>query len=331
MFGPTPFIEPGALAKLGLLEPLDTAIPQTVWDDVYTGVQKEIRYTGDNKIYTFPLWSDVFGLIYRPSMLKEATGSDAAPATWDEVLAACEKIKAKYGDKVAAFGMDWNFMHRAMLPIMNTYTDKPYTAEGVLNLDDPAAKDTLELLKKLYPYLPASSADALGSSKAFQAGAVAMEIYWPTQLLRAVQAKQPESDMKMVAFPKGKRAGTIIWTAGAIIPKYSENKAAAIEFMLKGLLDPETVEMSQVGNWKIVPFKSAQKGLEASGKQPVWAPPLLPLLDSSEPIPSNQYFLTVEQPIGKEELEKMFLKNQSVDDTVKNLKQRIEKGVAETK
>lgn len=331
LLGPTPFIEPGALAKLGLVDPLDTLIPKSVWDDVYGGVLKEIKFTGDGKIYTFPWWSDVFGLIYRPSMLKEATGSETPPATWDEVLATSAKIKAKYGDKVYGFGMDWNWLHRSMLPIMGTMTDKMFTADGVVNFDDPAAKETLELMKKLYPSLPPSSAEALGSAKAFQSGALAMEIYWQAQVLRAIQAKQPEADVKMVGFPKGKRASTLFWTLGAMIPKYSENKEAAIDFMLKGMLDPLAVEMSQPGNYKIVPFKSAQKKLQDSGKQPAWAPPLIALLDTSEPIPSNQYFLTVEQPIYKEEIEKMILQNQSVDATLKNMKERVAKGVAEVK
>ncbi len=47
--------------------------------------------------------------------------------------------------------------------------------------------------------------------------------------------------------------------------------------------------------------------------------------------PRNQYFLTVEQPIFKEEIEKMLLKDQSVDDTLKALKERFAKGVAEVK
>ncbi len=89
---------------------------------------------------------------------------------------------------------------------------------------------------------------------------------------------------------------------------------------MRGLLNPETIEMSQAGNWKIVPFKSAQKYLETAGKQPAWATPLVPALETAVPIPSNQYFLTVEQDIAKEELEKMFLRNQSVDDTLKNMK-----------
>jgi hypothetical protein len=49
----------------------------------------------------------------------------------------------------------------------------------------------------------------------------------------------------------------------------------------------------------------------------------------ADPIPSNQYYLTVEQNVAKEELEKMFLQNQSVDVTLKNMKDRIAKGVAE--
>jgi len=331
LLGPTPFIEPGALAKLGLVDPLDTLIPKSVWDDVYGGVLKEIKYTGDGKIYTFPWWSDVFGLIYRPSMLKEATGSENPPTNWDEILATNVKIKAKYGDKVYGFGMDWNWLHRSMLPIMGTMTDKLFTADGVVNFDDPAAKQTLELMLKLYPSLPPSSAEALGSAKAFQSGALATEIYWQAQVLRAIQAKQPEADVKLVGFPKGTRSSTLFWTLGVMIPKYAENKEAAIDFMLKGLLDPLAVEMSQPGNYKIVPFKSAQKKLQDSGKQPAWAPPLLALLDTSEPIPCNQYFLTVEQPIYKEEIEKMILTNQSVELTLKNMKERVAKGVAEVK
>lgn len=331
LLGPTPFVEPGPLAKLGLIEPLDTLIPKAVWDDVYGGVLKEIKYTGNGKIYTFPWWSDVFGLIYRPSMLKEATGSEMPPATWDEVLATAEKVKAKYGSKVYGFGMDWNWLHRSFLPIMATLTDKIYTADGVVDLDNPAAKETLELMKKIYPYLPPSSADALGSAKAFQGGAVAQQIYWQAQVLRAIEAKQPAEDVKMVGFPKGKRGATLFWSLGAIIPKYSENKVAAVDLMVNGLLDPTAVELSQVKNYKIVPFKSAQKTLQDAGKLPAWAPGLLALLDSSEPIPSNQYFLTVEQPIFKEEIEKMLLKGQSVDDTLKALKERVTKGVAEVK
>ncbi|MGQ9584545.1 MAG: extracellular solute-binding protein [Anaerolineae bacterium] len=329
VIGPTPFLEPGAMAPLGLLTPLDDLLPKEVFDDIYKAVNQEIRWTGDGKAYTFPWWSDVFGLIYRPSMLKEAVGTEKPPTTWDEVLTYAEKIKAKYGDQVAAFGADWNFGHRMFLPMLNTFAQKTFTDEGVLNLDDPGAKKTLEYMAKLYPYMPATSAEPLGSSKAFQSGAVAMEIYWQTQMLRAIQAGQPADDIVMTAFPKGDRVGTIFWTAGALIPTYSANKEAALHFMIKGMYDYEAVYDTVVNDWKITPFRSAIKALEDKGVLPAWAPDLLPALDVTEPIPCNPYFLNVENPLIKEELEKMFLQGQSLDDTLANLKTRITEGVKE--
>lgn len=329
VIGPTPFLEPGAMASLGLLTPLDDLLPKEVFDDMYKSVNQEIRWTGDGKAYTFPWWSDVFGLIYRPSMLKEAVGTEDPPTTWDEILAYSEKIKAKYGDQVAAFGADWTFGHRMFLPMMNTFAQKTFTDEGVLNLDDPGARKTLEYMTKLYPYMPATAAQPLGSSKAFQSGAVAMEIYWQTQMLRAIQAGQPAEDIKMTAFPKGDRVGTIFWTAGALIPTYSANKETALHFMIHGMYDYDAVYDTVVNDWKITPFKSAMKALEDKGALPAWAPDLLPALDVTEPIPCNPYFLNVENPVIKEELEKMFLQGQSLDDTLANLKTRILQGVKE--
>ena len=331
VIGPTPFVEPGAMAPLGLLTPIDDLLPRDVFEDMYTGVREEIKWTGNGKSYLVPWWSDVFGLIYRPSMLKEAVGTDKAPETWDEILQYAEKIKAKYGNKIAAFGADWTFGHRMFIPMLNTLSEKPFTDDGVLNLDDPAARKTLEYMMKLYPYMPATAQQSLGSSKAFQSGGLAMEIYWQPQLLRAIQAKQPIEDMKMVAFPKGTKTGTIFWTAGAIIPTHSTNKGAALHFVVKGMYDYEAVHDSNVNNWKITPFKSAMNGLKDKGALPTWASGLLPALDAAKPIPCNAYYLNVEQTAMQEELEKMFLKGQSIDATLANMKKRIADGVAEMK
>lgn len=329
LIGPTPFLEPGALAPLGLLEPLDDLLPPEVFEDMYGAVNQEIRWTGDGKAYALPWWTDVFGLIYRPSMLKEAVGTEEPPETWDEVLEYAEKLKGHYGDQIAAFGADWNWGHRMFLPMFNTFSQQTFTAEGVLNLDDPGARKTLEYMAKLYPYMPATAAQPLGSSKAFQSGAVAMEIYWQPQMLRAIQAGQPAEDIRMTAFPRGDRVGTIFWSASAILPKYSANKEAAIHFMIHGMYDYDAVYDSFVNNWKIMPFKSAVEALKKNNALPDWAPDLLPALEVTEPIPCNPYFLNVENPIIREELEKMFLQGQDLDTTLQNLKQRIAEGVAE--
>ena len=63
---------------------------------------------------------------------------------------------------------------------------------------------------------------------------------------------------------------------------------------------------------------------------PVWAPPLVDILDVAQPIPGNPFFLTIEQPAFQEEVEKMMLQGQSPEETVANLQTRIEEGLAET-
>jgi ABC-type glycerol-3-phosphate transport system substrate-binding protein len=328
IYGPTPFVEPGAMAALDLLEPLDSHFSDEYWNDIYTGVRNEIKYSGDGMTYHIPLWTDVFGLIYRPSMLEEAVGTSDPPSNWDEILDYCAQIQDHYGDELSCFGADWSFSHRMFIPIMGTFTQNIFTDEGVINLDDPAALKTLELMQELYQYLPANAAEPLGSSQTFQAGGVAMEIYWQAQYLRALQAGVPEDDMEIAPFPEGDFENTLFWSGGIIIPKYTNNLDGALTFIKDCVLGEESIR-DIYNNYKIVPLKSAVQMLEDSGDMPNWAPPLIGLLDVGQSIPSNRYFLTVEQPAFQEEVEKMLLAGQSPQDTLDALKTRFEEGLAE--
>jgi ABC-type glycerol-3-phosphate transport system substrate-binding protein len=199
-------------------------------------------------------------------------------------------------------------------------TKEMYTSQGLWNTEGPAVTETLELIKKLVPLMPASAGEDLGSSKAFQAGNVAMATYWPTQVLRAIQAGQPADDIAMSANPKGKHAGTLFWHADVVIPKFASNKEEAGRFLKEALLSDFAVQKA-LDNWKIIPFKTVNE--RNKDRLPVWARPLVGELESGSPIPMNPYFLGFEQPIYKEEVEKMILKGQSVADTQRNLTARI--------
>jgi ABC-type glycerol-3-phosphate transport system substrate-binding protein len=262
-------------------------------------------------------------------MLEEAVGTDEPPESWDEILEYCEKIDEHYGGEISCFGADWPWSHREFTPMMGTFTDKMFTDEGVWDLDDPAALKTLELMKELYPYMPANASESLGSSKSFQAGGVAMMIYWQAQVLRATQAGVPEDDVLITSFPKGDLDNTLFWSGGIMIPTYSENKEGAVTFIKDCILGEQSIR-DIYNNFKIVPFKSAVKMLTDDGTMPEWAPPLISLLDVAQAIPSNTYYLTIEQPAFQEEVEKMLLADQSPEDTLANLKQRIEEGLAES-
>jgi hypothetical protein len=95
------------------------------------------------------------------------------------------------------------------------------------------------------------------------------------------------------------------------------------------MMGDKAVRASYLDNYKIVPFRSVSKKFEDEGVLPAWAPALLALLDVAQPLPGNSYFLTIEQPAFKEEIEKMLLQGQSPQDTAAALKQRFEQGVKE--
>lgn len=316
--------EVAPLVALDLLEPLNDLLPKTAIDDVYPALLNEGKF-GD-KIYMYPLATDLVGWLYRPSMLKEA-GLEKPPSTWDEVTQYMEKIKAKYGDKMYPIGFDWKPPHRGYLPILSTLTDKPFV-DGILDTSSPEAKKALEMIGAMYKYMPASSADDLGSAKAFQTGNVAMIMYWPTQVLRAHQAGLPKEDVKYTALPKGVRTSTIAWTGGSMVPKMAKNKKEAVRFITEGMRT-EKADRYNMENWKLVPYKSANEKLKASA--PDWYGPVMEQAKDALAIPLNPYYNSIEFPIFSEEIQKLLLGRQSVDDTMKNMTTRIKTEVDKTK
>ena len=326
LIGPTPWIEPAPLAQAQAIEPLEGLLPKQIVNDLYRSVLREATSSEDGKMYVLPWWTDVTGLIYRRSYLQEGAGTDRPPETWEQVLAYSEKIRARFGTRVYGYGADWWASHRLFLPIYVTLTREPYDKDGIWKYEGDAFQETLGLIQKLNAFMPAASQQDLGSSRVFQAGGLAMQSYWQTQMLRALQAGQPASDVFMAPNPRGRHSGTIFWTAGAIIPKHSGNKEEAARFMVEGMLDPFTVQKT-FDNYKIVPYHSiiAKMG----DKVPAWAPPLLGTLSSAQPIPMNPYWLSVEQPIFKEEIERMVLQSQPLQATRANIARRIQEKLKE--
>lgn len=316
--------EVAPLVALDLLEPLNDLLPKSAIDDVYPNLMNEGKF-GD-KIYMYPLATDVVGWIYRPSMLK-AAGFDKPPATWAEVDQYLEKLKATHGDKAYAIGFDWKVPHRGYLPILSTLSDKPFV-DGVLDTSSPEARKAMEMVAKYYKYMPASSADDLGAAKAFQTGNVAMEMYWPTQVLRGQQAGLPKEDVKYSPLPKGTRSATIAWTGGSMIPKYAKNKKEAIRFLTEGLRTAKA-DKYNMDNWKLVPYKSANEKLKASA--PDWYGPVMEQAKEALPIPLNVYYNNIEYPVFNEEIQKLVMGKASLDDTVKTMTTRIQQEIEKTK
>lgn len=331
--GITPFVNGATLARAGIFDPIDKYLPSDVMEDMFDSVKQECTFVEDGRVYELPWWTDVFGLISRKSMLKEAVGTEKPPKTWDGVFDYADKIDAHY-EKIYAFGADWPSSHRLAIPLLGSITDEPFVEmegfKGVLNVDSDAFTKTLEIIKRLYPYMPPNSQADLGCSKAFQSGALAMETYWQPQMLRAIQAGQPKEDIQMSSFPKVNYPNTVFWTAGLCIPKYGKNKEALVDFIVEAMLeDPKTREWTVVGDWKIMAYDSIIRDLRNKGILPDWAPPLVESLKTAQPIPMNGLWLGVENPAYKTEVEKMLLQDQPLEATQQNISDKIHKGLKE--
>jgi len=325
MIGATPFLDVAAAVKLGVLEPLDDVISQEAKDDILPSIREEILFNG--KIYSFPLVVDVVGLIYRPSMLKKA-GYLSPPENWDETLECCEKISKVYQGKIYPLGFDWYWRPwGGYMPILQTYTDKPFV-NGRTDTWSSAARKTLELMKAFYPYMPPSAAENLGASKDFQRGAVAMELYWQPQMLRAIQAGQPADDIEMTSLPKGIRGGTVFWSTCAVVMRYGQHKQEAGNFLSEALRS-RLAYKGYLDNWKIFPFKSAYKML--SHELLDFYPRLVSYLETGEakPIPASGYIMGAELDVMREEFSKLMYGKQSVQETMDNLTRRIGEKIKE--
>lgn len=104
----------------------------------------------DGTVWALPILASCRALFVNTDLL-EGAGVAAAPTTWDEVKAACEAIKAEYGDTVVPWGLDistdegqaafsyysWNFG--------GGYVD----ADGNWNLNSAENVQAVEFIKEM--------------------------------------------------------------------------------------------------------------------------------------------------------------------------------------
>jgi len=81
-------------AKAGFLAPLDDVAPKEVLDDLKSDMApftlSDMTYNG--KLYGLPYYADTISLLYNKKIL--ADNGIAVPKSWDDLMAAAEKLKA---------------------------------------------------------------------------------------------------------------------------------------------------------------------------------------------------------------------------------------------
>ena len=239
----------------GHLQPLNDLVDK--YRDQYKIEDSMLIKFGDD-IMAIAFQVNAQHLFYRKDLLEKH--NIAVPTTWDEVLAAAEKLK---NDESIEFPLGgtykagWNIAQE----FINMYLGmggqffKPGTAEPSFNSE--TGVKTLELMKKLMDYMSpnALALDTTAVMQQFQQGQIAMANLWASRAAKM----DDEAESKVVglidfaAAPmavKGNPPATTLWWDGFYLPKTMDgDRDLAFQVMMAGLSEDVVKANNDVAIW----------------------------------------------------------------------------------
>ncbi|WP_309128752.1 extracellular solute-binding protein [Microbacterium sp.] len=148
------FVIPG-FADDGKLVPLDDLWDKYAADYGLDQISESMRagMSYDGKLYAIPMQAQMYVMAYRTDIFEEL-GLEV-PETFDDMIAAAEEIKAA-GEMEYPIALPWLAtadVTTSYEAAMNSLGADFATAEGEVTLDTPEAKQALEALLALKPYM----------------------------------------------------------------------------------------------------------------------------------------------------------------------------------
>jgi lactose/L-arabinose transport system substrate-binding protein len=231
---------PGGLADLTPLgaDHHKAKFAQGMWETV----------SRDGKVYALPWEANSAGFYYRADLFEEAGIDGEALHTWDEVIEAGIKLKAKTGvqligiDKPASVADSANFF-QMLLQLQDTFY---FDIQGNITLDTPQAVTAMTIIKKLND--AGLVADTAGGWNAMissiQKGTVAVQSM-PTWFGGIIEETVPEEKGKWKvrlppAVTSGGKVSATVNSTHLAISNTSKAKAAAFAFAEYVLTRPES-------------------------------------------------------------------------------------------
>jgi ABC-type glycerol-3-phosphate transport system substrate-binding protein len=226
----------------------------------------------DGKIMAIAMMVNAQHLMYRSDILEQL--KIEPPKTYDEMLAAAEKIKASglvpypVG---ATTRTGWN-LAMDFTNLYMGYGGQFFTADNKPAVKSEAGIKTLEMLKKLSAYMDPEylTADSTFVQKQFQQNKVALSNFWASRAgaLENPAESQVVGKVKVAAAPAavpGGKPATTVWWDGVVIAKnISDAEAeAAFRVVMEGL-DKEMVEANNADAvWLIPGYKPTPASMGA--------------------------------------------------------------------
>ena len=267
---------------LGYLAPISDYVDQEEIDHWIRG-DKELEYGG--KIYAVPFYYSVSTLAYNKSIFKEA-GLDPSnpPATWEDLLNACEKIKAVGYIPISAGGKDMfaaNFLFSFFgCQYADSIADimKPCVGEAKYTDPDYAEfwKKMIELKEKGYLNDDYNSLDFYQGQELFTSKKSAMTLNILSGAVGFIKALGDDLAV-MTTMPKwgnGSKAGSIQMHLKSLgLTSWSKHPKEAVDF-LKFLHSPDRLNTMYAasGAWPAdnrVDFSSIKNEIEKAPSERV--------------------------------------------------------------
>jgi multiple sugar transport system substrate-binding protein len=220
--------------------------------------------TIDGNIYGYPTEVQAYGLFYNKRLLKDA-GYDNPPKTWDDLIEMAKKIEKKDSNGktiVQGFGFLRGYAGKIVQPFMGLIA----TAGGTLfsddlkkaNLDNEAAKKTIELYSKVYGKDGISDI-GFQTTKGFGANQVGITIeagWWAGSLKTLMKDKYSDVGAAPLPSPDGRAQGTLAYSWAWGVNSKSKNKEAAWKFLKWFNSQPIKNDMTPEANFLLEGFNT---------------------------------------------------------------------------
>lgn len=196
----------------------------------------------EGHLFSMPWDSAPVGIFYRRDLFAQAGVDPESIETWDDYVAAGEKIKADTGEAMLIADVTGG---DPLLPMLMQQLEQSYfTEDGEVAVDDDAAHEALALMETMQSkglIVNAKGWDGLVSAtKEGRAAAQPTAVWWAGSLV----GDMPELDGKYGVMPLPTFDGTGATTSNIggsslAVPSQSDNQQAAWEFIRFALLDKE--------------------------------------------------------------------------------------------
>ena len=245
------------LVEKGIAKSLEPFIAREI-DFAKDGYHKAMLDLGtfDGEVYGLPFSVSLPVGYYNMDLMAQA-GLDASslPKTWEEVVAACGKLR-EAGVKNPVF-WGWSVTGNWFLQSLMWTQDKPTVIGADFQLDEPEGKTALDTMHSIFRGCDMQNLEWKAALASFSAGEIAM-MFWSTSALGAVERSKGDFALKTNEFPGLEASGPKGLPAGG-------NAA----MLVSGSDDPEVLDAA----WKWLKFITSGEGAADVARTTGYMPP----------------------------------------------------------